>query len=190
MFGGEPEGRRAVDPIESARLWDLPFGRLLLRSSKANVNRLRLPLRNRPAFLGRRSPAGTVRISSSNPKKGEAMSSQWVDFRELRAKLRFSEVLKHYHVELKVKGDQAMGFCPLPGHPPHEGKRRPPSFSVNLDRGIFQCFSGGCARTGGILGFPSFFGWRGPPPKARLRKGTLPIDTSVLGTAHHPPPAN
>src|SRR5258708_479350 len=110
-------GRRpAVDPIESARLWHLPFDRLLLRSPKASAHRLRLPLRIRPAFLGRRSPAGTVRIRSSTPKKGEVMSSQWVDFRELRAKLNFSEVLKHYHVELKVKGDQATGFCPLPGH--------------------------------------------------------------------------
>lgn len=74
--------------------------------------------------------------------------SQWIDFKQLRAKLKLSEVLDHYKVVFKVKGDQAQGFCPLPGH---KGERRSPSFSFNLSRGIWQCF--GCGAKGNVLDF-------------------------------------
>jgi hypothetical protein len=33
--------------------------------------------------------------------------AKWIDFKELRQKLPFADVLKHYSVELKVKGDRA-----------------------------------------------------------------------------------
>lgn len=72
----------------------------------------------------------------------------WIDFKELRSKLRFEEVLAHYGVEVKRRGEQHTGFCPLPGH---SGKRNTPSFSANLERGIFQCF--GCQAKGNILDF-------------------------------------
>ena len=54
--------------------------------------------------------------------------STWIDFRALRESLDFAQVLAHYDVRLKTKGDQASGFCPLPTH---DGKRRSASFSVN-----------------------------------------------------------
>jgi DNA primase len=74
--------------------------------------------------------------------------AQWIDFKALRDKLDFSKVLKHYGVSLNVKGDQASGFCPLPTH---RGVGRSPSFSVNLKRGIWQCF--GCGRRGNVFDF-------------------------------------
>ncbi len=74
---------------------------------------------------------------------------QWIDFKELRQKLDFEKVLQHYGVEIKRKGDQHQGFCPLPTH---EGERKKSeSFSANLKRGIFQCFS--CQAKGNILDF-------------------------------------
>ena len=72
----------------------------------------------------------------------------WINFKELRAKLDFEEVLRHYGVELKRKGEQHLGFCPLPGH---HGNKNSPSFSANLARGIFQCF--GCGAKGNVLEF-------------------------------------
>ena len=72
----------------------------------------------------------------------------WINFKELRAKLDFEEVLRHYGVEIKRKGDQHQGFCPLPTH---QGKKNSPSFSANLARGIFQCF--GCGAKGNVLEF-------------------------------------
>lgn len=74
--------------------------------------------------------------------------SGWINFKELRAKLDFEQVLRHYGVEAKRKGDQHHGFCPLPNH---QGKKNSPSFSANLKRGIFQCF--GCGAKGNILEF-------------------------------------
>ncbi len=74
--------------------------------------------------------------------------STWIDFKQLRAKLNFEDVLRHYGVEVKGKGDQHHGYCPLPNH---NGKKNSPSFSANLDRGIFQCF--GCGAKGNVLEF-------------------------------------
>jgi CHC2-type zinc finger protein len=74
--------------------------------------------------------------------------STWIDFKELRSKLRFSDVFRHYAVQVTVKGERATGFCPLPTH---QGQRRSPSFSVHLERGIWQCF--GCQAKGNLLDF-------------------------------------
>lgn len=92
----------------------------------------------------------------------------WIDFKELRAKLRFDEVLAHYGVEIKVKGEQHMGFCPLPGH---SGKRNSPSFSANLERGIFHCF--GCQAKGNILDFAVLMEGKNPEVGRDLRAVAL-----------------
>ncbi|OHA21693.1 MAG: hypothetical protein A2849_02215 [Candidatus Taylorbacteria bacterium RIFCSPHIGHO2_01_FULL_51_15] len=83
--------------------------------------------------------------------------SQWIDFRALRAKLKFSDVLTHYGVTIKGKGDQHHGFCPLPNH---GGKRNSQSFSANLAKGIFQCF--GCGGKGNLLDFAVLMERRDP----------------------------
>ena len=62
------------------------------------------------------------------------MKKNWIDFKALRARLDFAQVMEHYGVEIKRKGEQHMGFCPLPNH---NGKRNSPSFSANLEKGIF-----------------------------------------------------
>lgn len=76
------------------------------------------------------------------------MTTNWIDFKALRAKLDFEQVLRHYGVEVKRKGTQHHGFCPLPSH---NGKKNSPSFSANLARGIFQCF--GCGAKGNVMEF-------------------------------------
>lgn len=72
----------------------------------------------------------------------------WINFKELRAKLRFEDVLRHYKVEVHRKGNQHQGPCPLPGH---TGSGTAPSFSANLERGVFHCFS--CGGKGNVLEF-------------------------------------
>jgi DNA primase len=76
--------------------------------------------------------------------------SQQVNFKELRAKLDFRAVLELYKVEVKTKpnGIQHHGFCPLSTH---NGKRNSPSFSANLEGGMWQCF--GCGAKGNVLDF-------------------------------------
>ena len=74
--------------------------------------------------------------------------NNWIDFREIRKNLRFADVLHHYKVEVKIKGEQLVGHCPLPNH---ESKGNVPSLSVNPARGIFQCF--GCKAHGNVLDF-------------------------------------
>lgn len=74
--------------------------------------------------------------------------TSWIDIEELKKQLDFSEVLQDYGVELKLKGDQHHGFCPLPSH---QGKKNSASFSANVKRGIWQCF--GCGEKGNVLDF-------------------------------------
>jgi DNA primase len=89
--------------------------------------------------------------------------STWIDFKQLRANLDFEELLRHYGVEVRRRGDQHHGFCPLPGH---QGKKNSPSFSANLARGIFQCF--GCGGKGNALEF------------AALMEGIDPQDSTAF----------
>jgi DNA primase len=87
----------------------------------------------------------------------------WIDFKALRAKLDFEQVLRHYGVEVKRRGTQHHGFCPLPNH---NGKRNSPSFSANLERGIFQCF--GCGAKGNVLEFAAMMQKADPKDGAAL----------------------
>jgi DNA primase len=94
--------------------------------------------------------------------------STWVNFKELRAKLNFEHVLRHYNVEVKRKGNQHHGFCPLPNH---NGKKNSPSFSANLEKGIFQCF--GCGAKGNVLEFASMMENVSPEDGESLRTVAL-----------------
>src|SRR5882672_5662421 len=89
----------------------------------------------------------------------------WIDFKALRAKLDFGQVLRFYGVEVKRTGNQHHGFCPLPGH---NGKKNSPSFSANLERGIFQCF--GCGGKGNILEFAALMEKVDPKDGTRLHE--------------------
>lgn len=72
----------------------------------------------------------------------------WIDFKELRERLSFADVLRHYGVELKGSATQQQFFCPLPNH---NGRRRSPSFSANIEKGLFRCF--GCGAKGNLIDF-------------------------------------
>jgi DNA primase len=93
------------------------------------------------------------------------MKTNWIDFKALRAKLDFEAVLKHYGVEVKRKGNQHQGFCPLPNH---NGKKNSPSFSAQLEKGIFQCF--GCGAKGNVLEFAAMMEKADPKDGAALHK--------------------
>jgi len=94
--------------------------------------------------------------------------STWIDFKALRACLDFEQVLRHYNVEVKRKGAQHLGFCPLPNH---QGKRNSQSFSANLERGIFQCF--GCGAKGNVIDFAGFMENLDPMNGRELRKAAI-----------------
>jgi DNA primase len=96
----------------------------------------------------------------------------WIDFKALRQKLSFEQVLGFYRVEIKRKGQhQHQGFCPLPNH---EGKRRSPSFSANLQRGIFHCF--GCGAKGNLLEFACLMSGISPDDRPGLRQVALRLE--------------
>src|SRR2546430_12743757 len=105
----------------------------------------------------------------------------WINFQELRAKLDFEQVLRHYGIEVKRKGNQHQGFCPLPNH---NGKRSSPSFSANLERGIFQCF--GCGAKGNALEFAALMEGISLGDGVALRKVALKLQERFCPTAETP----
>lgn len=88
----------------------------------------------------------------------------WINFKELRKRLKFEDVLRNYGVEVKRKGEQHQGFCPLPNH---SGSNNSPSFSANLERGIFHCF--GCGAKGNVLEFAALMAGVDPNDGDALR---------------------
>ncbi|MBI5934746.1 MAG: toprim domain-containing protein [Chloroflexi bacterium] len=106
--------------------------------------------------------------------------SKWVNFKKLREALDFNQVLLDYGVEVSVKRDQATAFCPLPGHK-ERSKRKSKSFSVNLKRGIFQCF--GCQAKGNVLDFAVLMDGRDPDDIESFRRSAVQLQTRYFGAA-------
>jgi DNA primase len=102
------------------------------------------------------------------------MATKWIDFKELRERLDAAAVLAAYKVKVKVKGDQAQGYCPLPTHKSHQGRRKSASFSVNLRRGIFNCFS--CAASGNLIDLACFLEGMDPRNPADIRQTAELLD--------------
>lgn len=103
------------------------------------------------------------------------MTTTWVNYKELRGELSFERILTHYKVELKAKGDQWQGFCPLPTH---EGKRRSPSFSANITKGIWQCF--GCGAKGNLIEFATRMEELNPDDAVDFRKAAIFLKQTFL----------
>ncbi len=109
----------------------------------------------------------------------------WIDFKELRAKLKIGDVLASYNVKLKVKGDRATAFCPLPGHKGSgDEKRHSPSFSVHLRKGIFQCFS--CGGKGNVLDLACLMDGGNPDDPASIRKTAIRLQETLSGHSNMP----
>ena len=98
----------------------------------------------------------------------------WIDFKEIRQQLKFTDVLRHYGVAVKVRGERATGFCPLPRHsrePRADGKRHSASFSVHTGKNCFHCFS--CNQKGNCLEFVCLMEGLDPSVPAQLREGAI-----------------
>ncbi len=94
----------------------------------------------------------------------------WIDFKKLREELSFEKILEHYQVRLHRKGEQGTGPCPLPGH---TGDRKTDSFSANLPKGIFQCFS--CGAKGNLFDFAILMEKRNPKDRNDLRQTAIEL---------------
>jgi DNA primase len=98
-------------------------------------------------------------------------TKNWINFKDLRSRLSFPAVLEQYGVTLTTKGDQLVGFCPLPAH---NGKKNSPSFSAHPEKGIFQCF--GCGAKGNVLDFAVLMDKGDPKRGLDVRKTALKLN--------------
>lgn len=103
-------------------------------------------------------------------------STTWVDFRALREKLSFRDILSHFKIEVPAGKQQYKGTCPLPNH--REGDSRP-TFSADLNRGIFKCF--GCGKQGNLLEFAAFMQGVDPENGRDLRRVALELQEALAG---------
>ena len=110
---------------------------------------------------------------------------QWIDYKKLKREIAFVDVLDHYNVQTKTKGGQAKGKCPLPAHDSGSSKQ---SFSVNLDRNIFQCF--GCGAKGNVLDFIALMENLNPQNPKDFRKAAELANRKFLYTPQHEPSAS
>lgn len=92
------------------------------------------------------------------------MTSKWVDFKTVREKLDFVEVLSHYGLESKGRGKQVKIVCPF--HDDHK-----PSCGVNLAKQVYNCFA--CGAGGNALDFVAHMEGLDPDKTTELRKAAL-----------------
>lgn len=99
----------------------------------------------------------------------------WIDFKELRSKLTFDSLLRYYGIPINGKGEQHVGSCPLPGH---AGSRKENTLSVNIERGMFQCFR--CRAKGGVLDFAILMEGANPEDGRQVRKVALKLRRELV----------
>lgn len=92
------------------------------------------------------------------------MTSKWVDFKTVREKLDFVEVLSHYGLDQKGRGKQVKIICPF--HDDHK-----PSCGINLAKQVYNCFA--CGAGGNALDFVAHMEGLNPNKTTELRKAAL-----------------
>lgn len=106
---------------------------------------------------------------------------EWIDFRQLRERLDFAEVLKHYGATLKPgPANQHKGRCPLPSHPKANDSL---CFSANLKKKIWRCF--GCGASGNVLDFAVCMEGGNPKVPADVRRVALLLQEHFGGTTRN-----
>ncbi len=76
-------------------------------------------------------------------------TKKWVDYKAVKEAVTIEQVLRERGLwdDLKPRGENMQGFCPLPSH---TGKgKRSPSFSVKAAAGCWHCFS--CGAKGNVI---------------------------------------
>lgn len=77
------------------------------------------------------------------------MPKEWVDFNAVKAAVTMQMVLDHYGINgLPKSGEELRGPCPI-----HKGTRPSKTFTVNLRKNAFKCFSTSCEARGNVLDF-------------------------------------
>lgn len=76
------------------------------------------------------------------------MSKTWINYKEIKEKVSLEAVLAQYGLldSLRPSGPNLVGYCPI-----HKGSNSR-QFSVNLERGIYNCF-GDCQGGGNVIDF-------------------------------------
>jgi transposase len=95
------------------------------------------------------APAASPHLSrEASPHLSTAATVPWIDFAHLKTQLSLQRVLEHLSLfaALRGRGSQRKGPCPV--HAP-SGKGR--TFSVNLDKHLFQCFHPPCGCKGDVI---------------------------------------
>jgi DNA primase len=83
----------------------------------------------------------------------EGKTTGYVDNLFDRAKaVRFEALLDRLGISVQKHGDELRGICPIPAH---SGEKKKPSFYVNPDKQVFNCF--GCKAKGNIVTFAQVY---------------------------------
>jgi transposase len=93
--------------------------------------------------------AGRARNAPATPAPPASPSVRRVDFAQLRKHISMQQVLQELHAWDKLKGHGVQRRGPCPIHEPSSTDGR--SFSVNLQKNIFQCFDASCGARGNVL---------------------------------------
>jgi hypothetical protein len=79
------------------------------------------------------------------------MERGWVDFKKIKEAVDIQMVLAHYGIiSLSKHGEELRGSCPI-----HRGSAKSKTFTINVRKNAFQCFSKECNARGNVLDFVS-----------------------------------
>lgn len=104
----------------------------------------------------------------------------WVDFAEVRRRVKIDEVLlKMYGLgdTLKRRGNRLVGPCPI-----HPGADSPRAFHVDVEKGVYFCFSGCGGKGGNVIDLVSAI------DRTTVREAALKLQAAFLNGGETSPP--
>jgi transposase len=94
-------------------------------------------------------PSASCVSNAPGPAQAAPAPTRRVDFAQLRQQISIQYVLRELHAWDKLTGHGAQRRGPCPVHEPSSSEGR--SFSVNLEKNVFQCFDASCGAKGNAL---------------------------------------
>jgi transposase len=96
-------------------------------------------------------PASDIAMSLLPSPREVAQASQlWIDFEHLKSQLPLQRVLEHLDVLATLRGSASQRRGPCPVHAKN-GQQKGRTFSVQLDKNVFQCFDPKCGIKGDVI---------------------------------------
>ena len=105
-----------------------------------------------------RTSRSSTDSSPGDPSASDSVPIPWLDFAVIRRQVTLQQLLSHLNLWDQFRRSQSdpaqwRGPCPIHASAARGSTKHQPTFSVNVDQNLFQCFEASCRASGNVQTF-------------------------------------